>query len=241
MKKLFLLCMAVALLVGVFMVPTSKGIASIASRYPFKAGDMACIRKSASFYTCKNGNWAPADVRPAQVTGIIKSIKTVTLPIPDKLEVSYPRAVKLYFPSGGNSITLYEIAGCVNAKSLWVDDIAPAISYGNQTVIFDAYKGEIHVNLKTSSFRKTVLHHGLEIAKALRQEHKNLGYEEYFKVDIEYFAWELIAHAYAAEYGLPGYWDSSIADCSVSETDAVTQAMIELARMFWKEGPEKKW
>jgi hypothetical protein len=95
--------------------------------------------------------------------------------------------------------------------------------------------------LTTSDVRKAVLNNALDIAKALKQEHKNLGYEKYFKVDIEYFAWELIAHAYAAEYGLPGYWESSIADCNVSDTDVVTKTMIEIARALWKNGPEKTW
>jgi len=241
MKKLILISMTIALLFGIFIIPIAEGSAVIASRYNFKVGDRVCIRKSASFYTNINGRWSLSKYRSNVNVGTIKSIKTVKLSFSENVKLSLPRTEKLFFQPDIKSITLYEIANCIMTKGSWVDDIAPTFTYGNQPIIFDAYKGEIHVNLKASNVRKLVLNNALDIAKALQLEHKNLGYDKYFKVDIEYFTWELIAHAYAAEYGLPGYWDSSIADCNISNTDIATKAMIEMARVLWKKGPEKTW
>jgi hypothetical protein len=242
MKKLFFSCMVMVLLLNLFIFPMDVGIAAIASRYDFKVGDRVCIRKAASLFENENEKWTLDANRSGGGIGMIKSVKTVTVTTPQKIERTLPRTVKLSFQPDNQAIKLYEIVdSCVKRKGVWVDDLAPTLTYDHQTIIFDAYRGKIHVNLKTSSVRKAVLNNGLDIAKALQQKNKDLGYEAYFKVDIEYFAWELIAHAYAAEYGLPGYWDSSVADCNVTKTDMKTKIMIEVARMLWKNGPEKTW
>ncbi len=242
MKKLLLISVIFLFLFGILTAPTEAGAEAIASRYPFKVGDRVCIRRSASVYTCRDGKWMLADERPADDVGVIASIQTVSLSFPNTVSVSFPRPVSIAFSNGVRSVKLYEIVSSyARTNSAWVDDIAPTISYGGQLIIYDAYQGEIHVNLKSSGVRKAVLQHALDIAKALRQAHESLGYGEYFRVDVEYFAWELIAHAYAAENGLPGYWDSSIADCNVFQMEDVTKAMIEVARILWRNGPKKTW
>ncbi len=242
MKKPLLISIIFMFLAGMLTFPAGAGAAAIASRYPFQVGDMVCIRKSASVYTCRNGKWMLADHRPADDVGVIASIKTVSPSYPDTDAISFPRRIGISLPNAVRPVKLYEIVSSyARAKSVWVDDIAPTIPYGGQLIIYDAYKGAIHVNLKASGIRKAVLHHALDIAKALQQAHKSLGYGEYFRVDTEYFAWELIAHAYAAENGLPGYWDSSVADCNVYQMEDVTKAMIEVVRIFWRDGPQKTW
>ena len=234
MRKFFLLTITIVLLTGIVIAAKVESIDITASMYRFTVGDRVYIRESASFYTNGNGKWLAIDSHPSEGVGIIKSIKYVELSLIEDREPPFPPDTK--------SVTLYEIA-CDNNenRNSWVDDIAPTISYGDEIIIFDAYEGEFHVDLTTSSVRKAVLNNGLEIAEALKQEHEKHGYGDYFKVEIEYFTWELIAHAYAAEFGFPGYWDSSIADCNVLNTDFVTKAMIEVARMLWKKGPEKTW
>jgi len=225
MKKLSLCVLAAVLLMGTPGFPAGAAAAT-ADRYPFQAGDLVCVRATASVYACKDGKWKLADHRSAAVFGAILDIQ--------KVKVSSSRRKR--------TVRLYQVStGAQDGGSVWVDDVSPTVRCGNQTIAYDAYKGSMTVDLTSSGARQAVLQNGLGVAQALREAQKQLGYGKYFKVKTEYFAWELIAHAYAAEFGLPEYSRSSVADCDVTRTDADTEFIIDVARALWDNGPEKTW
>ena len=93
---------------------------------------------------------------------------------------------------GKRSVRLYSVKVDSLGSTIWADDIAPAVTVGDQAMAYDALKGYMSVDLATSSVRKTVLENGLEAAQALQAAQKKLGYDKYFKVKVEYFAWEPI-------------------------------------------------
>jgi hypothetical protein len=224
MKKWILNLLVIAIVCALLVSPLSA-LATNASQYHFQAGDLVCVRASASVYTSNDGKWALADGASKEYFGTLKETK--------KVKVATSR--------GKRTVKLYGVQIDEGGVELWADDIAPAIIYDDQVIAYDAYKGYMSVDLTTSSVRWAVLNDGLNVASALQQAQKSLGYGKYFKVKVEYFAWELIAHAYAAEFGLPEYSRSSVADCDVTKTDDETEFIIDVARVLWQNGPDKTW
>ena len=224
MKKLFQIILMAILLVGSLGTVPENALAVTAAQYCFKAGDLVCVRATANIYRNSNGKWSQTN-DGSQYFGKLKETKKVKVPT----------------SKGKRAVRLYSVEVDTNYSAVWADDIAPAVMVGDQVITYDALKGYMSVDLTTSSVRQAVLENGLEVAQALQEAQKKLGYGKYFKVKVEYFAWELIAHAYAAEFGLPDYTRSSIADCDVSQTDEDTEFIIDVAWLLWRKGPSRTW
>jgi hypothetical protein len=224
MKKLFHIILMAILLVGALGVAPENALAVTASQYRFKPGDLVCVRTTANVYQNNDGKWALAG-DGSQYFGTLKETKKVKVPT----------------SRGKRSVRLYNVVVDSDGSAVWADDIAPAVVVGGQAIAYDAYGAYMSVDLTTSNARQAVLENGLQVAQALKEAQKKLGFGKYFKVKVEYFAWELIAHAYAAEFGLPNYARSSIADCDVSQTDDETEFIIDVAWLLWHKGPSRTW
>lgn len=223
MKKLFHIILMAIMLAGALAVVPENALAVTAAQYRFKAGDLVSVRVTANVYRSSDGKWTP-EGDGSQYFGTLKETKKVKVPT----------------SRGKRSFRLYCVEVDSDGSVVWADDIAPAVMVGDQTIAYDAQKGTMSVDLTTSSVRQAVLEDGLDVAQALHDAQKKLGYGKYFKVKVEYFAWELIAHAYAAEYGLE-YSRSSIADCDVTKIDEETEFYIDTAWLLWRKGPSRTW
>lgn len=224
MKKLFHIILMAILMAGALGAVPENAIAVTAAQYRFRAGDLVCVRATANVYRNNDGKWTLTE-DGSQYFGTLKETKKV----------------KVSTSKGKRSVRLYSVEVDSDSSAVWADDIAPAVMVGDQAIAYDALKGYMSVDLTTSSVRQAVLENGLEVAQALHDAQKKLGYGKYFKVKVEYFAWELIAHAYAAEFGLPEYSRSSIADCDVTKTDEETDFYIDVAWLLWRKGPSRTW